>query len=156
MPDEMDVDGLWPTEPDSRLADFLLYWRSKFDAEGNPPRQEDINPAEIAHLMPGILILERRQTAAVLHYFYRLAGTSHYEANGLDLTGRYVDDVYSAEIAREAYDAYEQILSSGRPHYWARPNPLPDRKMSEYERIIMPLRDGDGTLSMLIGYWLWR
>lgn len=155
-PQELDIDGPWPAEPEPRLVEFLAYWRSKHDANGDPPRQKDINPGDIAHLLPGILILERQTTPNNQRYLYRLAGTSHYEANGLDLTGRYVDDIYDAQIVKDAYAIYERIFRHRRPHYWAKPNPLPNRELSEYERIIMPLRAPDNELSLLIGYWLWH
>lgn len=146
------------------LAAFAAYWRSKRHGDGTFPRFDDINPAEISRLMPGVVILKRTSKAndgtdngwPGDDFSYVYVGATHYDANGLDLTGRFVSDVYSDAVVEEALNVWREILRTGQIHYWGRPNPLPDREMLSYERVLMPMADADGIANMLIGFWIWN
>lgn len=74
---------------------------------------------------------------------YRLVGTALTDLAGCELTGRYVDELYSPKIRREVATAYRAVVDRRRPHYrharfWL------VKKTLGYHRLILPF-SSDGT-----------
>jgi PAS domain-containing protein len=100
---------------DSRLQDGLDYWRGKL--AGRPmPRRADIDPVQIPSLLQHLMLID---VLANGRYRYRLIGTGNVEAQGLDATGRYLDEVlpgpaYKAHVLK----LYDECIRAKRPLYW--------------------------------------
>lgn len=64
--------------------EFALYWRSLAEP-GMLPRQSQLNPADIPHLLPGIAIYELRSDKEII---CRLMGTGLVDQFGSDFTDK--------------------------------------------------------------------
>jgi hypothetical protein len=70
------------------VAELHEYWRSKLRGRAMPV-PADIDPTEIPHLLPAILIAEYIGGRVR----YRLVGTAQAYYNGLDFTGLHLDEI---------------------------------------------------------------
>jgi hypothetical protein len=130
-----------PPIPHAGLARLLALWQS-WAAEGLPSRdriQPEILRPWLGHL--AIIELSRLPFRAR----YRLVGTALTALAGSELTGRYVDELYSRRIRREVMKAYAEVVDSRQPHYrhmrfWL------TRRTFGYYRLILPFSsDGRGV-----------
>ena len=133
-----------------RLIQFYEYWLSKFDGNNLPSRQ-DIDPLDFPELMPSILIVDVVPEGGVRRYCFRLFGTEHVEFNQRDLTGKFVDEVFSAEDTRKVHDAYDSIIETRTPHHWRSNIMLAGREFIHYERLMLPLASDGKTVDKMIG-----
>ncbi len=151
------IDEAWPAELPPRLEEFLAYWRSKGAADGQAPYKTAIDPIEIPALLPGLGIIEAHpQADGSLRYRYRLLGTDHYTANGVEHTGSYLDALHTDEEMARVGALYARLLAGNQPHYWRRPAADPNLRHTGFSRILAPLRDAEGSPRFLLGYWLWE
>ena len=148
-------EGDWPEPLHKDLNHFVEYWRSKKPSPDGIPKRADIHPRDMINYLPGIVIIKRVIENGKKRYIYALAGSDSAMASGMDITGKYVDEIFNELDRSAAFDTFEKILSSGKPHFIARPSPVPDRDFTKYERIIAPLLDKNGEPNILIGLWVW-
>jgi hypothetical protein len=138
-----------PIEPQhDELRRLHAYWLGKKDMCSAPSRA-DIDPLEIAPLLPYITLVdvERRP----LRFRYRLVGTDIVRHVGDDFTGRYLDtfarishrDVMAAEFAR-VVDSVEPAAS-----IWEYTRH--DGRHVRYERLVLPLMSDGAIVDMLLG-----
>jgi hypothetical protein len=74
---------------DARLRHAHDYWRGK--AAGRAmPRRADIDPTEIPKLLPDVMLVDVLPQG---RYRYRLIGTGNAQAQGINATGRFLDEV---------------------------------------------------------------
>jgi hypothetical protein len=93
------------------LSDLWQYWQRK--RAGRPmPSRADIEPMEIPVVLPYVLLVERSEDG---RFRYRLAGTAVVDAYGMELTGRYVDEVFPPGRRVLAEQHYAMVYQSGRP-----------------------------------------
>jgi hypothetical protein len=135
------------------LLKFLDYWQSKC-REGRLPARADIDPVEIHHMLPGIIIVEVVEEGGRPRYRFRLFGTAHVEYNLRDLTGMCIDEVFGPEDAARTEATYAGVIETGQPHYWRTNVMLPGREFVHYERVIAPLSNDGETIDMLIGMFV--
>jgi hypothetical protein len=98
---------------DARLEQAYRYWRRKA-AERPMPGRADIDPTEIPKLLPDVMLVEVDGT----RYRYRLIGTENTQAQGVNATGRYLDEVlpgpeYRAHVLR----LYDECVRARRALY---------------------------------------
>lgn len=62
------------------------------------PARGDFNPSDIAHILPHVLLME--VCGSKPRFRYRLAGTRTADIHGVELTGRYVDELRPTEFAQ--------------------------------------------------------
>jgi len=121
------------------------YWRSKCGARAMP-RRRDIDPTEIPHLLPNILIVEIIGT----RIRYRLVGTAIVKAYGEELTGKYIDEILSDERLRFAENNYRIMCGQKRPvlifnrYHSKRDAPL------ICTRLVMPLSENGETVNQCL------
>lgn len=137
-----------PIEPHhDELKQLYAYWLAEKGARPAPARA-DIDPLEIAPLLPYVTLIDVERTP--LRFRYRLVGTEIVNSVGEDFTGRYLDtlarlphrDTLAAELAR-VVDSTEPALS-----LWNYVRG--DGRHVRYERLVLPLM-GDGvTVDMLL------
>lgn len=98
---------------DRRLADAYAYWLRK--AAGRPmPSRADIDPVDIPNLLPDVMLVD----VVGDRYRYRLIGTENTLAQGINATGRYLDEVlpgpeYCAHVLR----LYDECVGTRRALY---------------------------------------
>ena len=74
---------------DPRLREAHDYWRSKVRGRAMP-RRADLDPTEIPQLLPDDMLVDVLPQG---RYRYRLIGTENTLAQGMNATGRYLDEV---------------------------------------------------------------
>ena len=101
--------------PDPRLQDALDYWSRKL-AGRSMPRRAEIDPVEIPSLLQHLMLIE---VLANGRYRYRLIGTGNAEAQGINATGRYLDEVLpGAAYKTHVLELYDECIRARRPLYW--------------------------------------
>src|SRR5690349_12332502 len=99
---------------DSRLRDALDYWRGKL-AGTSMPRRADIDPVEIPSLLQHLMLVD---VLANGRFRYRLIGTGNVEAQGIDATGHYLDEVLPGpEYKDRVLKLYCECIQAKRPLY---------------------------------------
>ncbi len=100
-----------------RLLHFAGYWEKKRAGRSVPIRQ-DIDPLELKELLPHLIVVEIEAPFRVL---YRLAGTLIVEMNGIELTGRYLDDLSDVEASyvEQLMAAYRLAWENQQPVFGA-------------------------------------
>jgi hypothetical protein len=97
--------------PIKHHLDLYGYWLAKRGARTIPARSH-IDPADIRHLLPYLMIIER----AGDQFRYRLVGTAIARAVGYDATGATVGSYIAApEVAEEALAIFRRVFTSACP-----------------------------------------
>jgi hypothetical protein len=122
------------------------YWVSKQSGANLIPSRADISPLEVPHLLSRIILLELVDG----RLRYRLAGTQVCETYGFDPTGKFLDEMLSRDHLSIADRACREALGTGRA-VMARASFRSARGHKiVVTRLVMPLRDAHGTVSMLL------
>lgn len=130
-----------PPIPHAGLARLLDLWQS-WNKDGIP-RRDRIQPESLRPWLGHLAIVELSRLP--FRARYRLVGTALTALAGSELTGRYVDELYSRRIRREVMKAYAELVDSRAPHYrhmrfWL------TRRTFGYYRLILPFStDGRGV-----------
>jgi len=122
------------------------YWLSKRGAAALPDRSL-IDPAEIKSLLPNILIAEPSHPPFRVRY--RLIGSRVAAASGMDLTGRYLDEMVSSDDA-QWQDYYQQAWSEKIPVLGEVVVPTLHGDQFRYEFGIFPLSKGGDSVEQFI------
>lgn len=80
---------------------------------------------------------------------YRHIGPALNELYGEDLTGRYVNDLFSEAVRRKALDSYRQVFETRRPLYSKRVFNLWFKKLGYY-RLMLPFARTDEEVKYVI------
>lgn len=137
-----------PAKCDSRLVLALhQWWCAKGGAENLPDRSA-VDPMEIKHLLPNIMIAEVEHEPFRIKY--RLSGTKVTEITGLDVSGHYLDELLSAEPDQPWPQHYLTVYQSRRPLFGLTTVPIASGGMVDYEFGIFPLRKGGERVEQFI------
>ncbi len=131
---------------DPILFDLWAYWHAKRDGR-KMPRRKDIDPTEIPPLLPHILLIE---TDEQKRFRYRLVGTAIVETYGQELTGRFVDELFTPPRRAVAVRHYTVAFESMRP--FAVRNRYTNVRGTELlaTRVILPLSEDGVAVNMLL------
>ena len=102
------------------------------------PRRADIDPLDIPHLLPKVLLVDIERDPFRVRY--RVVGTDAAEWQGRDFTGNYVDEVRFTkpdEILALYRRAAEEKTPTFRSDTWPKPNGV----TRAVETAILPLSD---------------
>lgn len=137
-----------PAKCDSRLVLALhQWWCAKGGAENLPDRSA-VDPMEIKHLLPNIMIAEAEHEPFRIKY--RLSGTKVTEITGLDVSGHYLDELLSAEPDQPWPQHYLTVYQSRRPLFGLTMVPIASGGTVDYEFGIFPLRKGGERVEQFI------
>jgi len=94
---------------DPRLGQAYLYWRTKAAGRAIPSRA-DIDPIEIPRLLPDVMLVDVLSDG---RYRYRLIGTENSQAQGVNATGRYLDEVLPGpEYKAHVLGLYDEAVAA--------------------------------------------
>jgi len=133
---------------DPRLCEAYDYWRRKV-AGSAIPRRSDIDPTEIPRLLPDVMLVDVLPQG---RYRYRLIGTENALAQGLNATGRYLDEVLPGpEYKAHVIALYDECVGSRRALYSECLFMAPDRRAPERHTkvLFMPLAEDGETVNMV-------
>lgn len=128
------------------LFDLWAYWHAKRDGR-SMPRRKDIEPMEIPPLLPHILLVEADEQK---RFRYRLVGTAIVETYGEELTGRFVDELFTPPRRAVALRHYNIAFETTRP--FAVRNRYTNVRGTELlaTRVILPLSEDGASVNMLL------
>jgi hypothetical protein len=136
-----------PSDAHSNIQALYAYWDRKRAGRSMPARA-DIQPVEIAPLMPQAYIVDASDDGKLS---YRLFGTSLVALFGREMTGRPMAEGLPAQAAEEARARYRTVIRDRQPLYHQAQLHEPRNNYTEVERLILPLSPNDIRVDMMIG-----
>ena len=139
------------TNPDKCLSDrvkFLHAWWDAACGSADVPDRADLRPDEMKALLPCLFIADTEHNPFRVRY--RLVGTRAAKVTGFDVTGRYLDELLSAEPDQPWMDHYRRAYLTRKPLLGATTVPTSDGKLFTYEFGIFPLRRGGETIDQFV------
>ncbi|MGH6960661.1 MAG: PAS domain-containing protein [Dongiaceae bacterium] len=132
-----------------RIADCYRYWNGKRGDRAMPGRA-DIDPVDIKHLLPGVLLVDVHDAA---HRFtYRLAGTAEVEARGYDPTGRDVGSSFFGSSRDEVLINYRYVVAEKSFVYDEDSMVSPNQRVRENGTLLLPLSADGSSVNMVLVY----
>jgi len=132
---------------DDRLRQLYRYWDGKRGAR-HMPRRSDIDPIDLAYCL-GYLCLIEVEPSEPPRFRFRVDGSNCALISGIEMTGRYVDEIPLSEYRTVMENAYQQIYLAKVPHFYADDEVWDDRRY-QTEGLLLPLSDDDKTVNMMI------
>jgi hypothetical protein len=126
---------------------LYAYWDRKRAGRSMPARA-DIQPVEIAALMPQVFIVDVGGDGRLV---YRLFGTALVALFGREMTGRPVAEGLEVDAAEEARNRYRTVIRDRKPLFHVARLREPRNDFTEVERLILPLSPNDVRVDMVIG-----
>jgi CheY-like chemotaxis protein len=140
--------GSWAIDRNATLRRLYRYWLDKRGERPWPDRRA-IDPAELKEILPNLAIIEIVGAANEPRFRYRLVGTAIVDAYGVDLTGRFVDEMKPGAHRDFLLGLLREVAATGRGIYAASAFRLADTGLSA-ERLFLPLSLGNGRVRQII------
>lgn len=129
------------------VRELYQYWDSK-RGDRTMPARRDIDPAELKHLLPYLLIVDLE--AEPFRVRYRLLGTKVVAESGNDFTGRYLDEMLAGDTEDEWETCYRLVWRDKRPIFGAATVPMLGGDPFDYEFGICPLGADGETVTQCV------
>lgn len=124
---------------------FEAYWRLQAGDTAIPSRSR-INPAEIAGVLPWLMVLEVLRFPSTTEFRYRLAGTGCTDLFGIDYTGKMLGDNLTPEGADIRRKEFARVLEEGHPIISTTNLPIRSKDFIKVYRGVFPVTaSGNGT-----------
>jgi hypothetical protein len=135
----------------TKIADPLLrqifsYWQEKLAQRGALPGRADIDPVDLAAVLPAVSLIEVRQDVMGRpgRLRYRVMGGFHVEIMGHDATGEML------VLGAGENDAAAQAIATGRPIYAERTFYPANGTVLTFGTLMCPLATDGRKVDMLI------
>jgi hypothetical protein len=140
------------------LRQLLDYWSKQ--RAGRPfPRREDIDPIDFSYMLSRIALAEvheidaapvgQPRPAVKRSYRFRVVGSWWRDIVGLELTGRWIDDLPDSRMIDITVSFYEKMIDLGQPLFTSRDAWI-DEKRLNYQIMVLPLSEDGQRISMII------
>ena len=133
--------------PDIRL--FHDYYEAMRRRRGRLPRLRAIDPVEIPRLLARLVLVDLYQGDR-FRPRYRLTGTEIDRLMGVNLSGRFYDEVYRTKDLAYFESLFQDMVADPRPRYWTGRLLLDSRRFITVERLIFAFAE-DGTAVDAVG-----
>lgn len=90
------------------------YWFRLWSNRGGLPRKGDFDPLEASALLGYLAWAEIEREPFRVRY--RMVGTALNDLAGGEMTGKYVDELYSPAIRKDLLNAFRRVSETGEPH----------------------------------------
>lgn len=130
------------------LRDLYGYWLAK-KRQRLAPARKDVDPAEIRHLLPHLFMVDVEKQPR--RFRFRLVGTAIVSSFGLDITGRYLEEISFSDQAPSVLSHYVAVASTGEPSCDQVHFTRGGGRYLAYERLILPLSSDGTTVDILLG-----
>jgi hypothetical protein len=133
---------------DPRLEQLVKYWLALSQEEA-VPRRGIIDPAKFHESLSMVWLMERHEDG---HYRYRLAGQAISEIHGGIRRGTDTASLFTPQSVNMFKPRWEAVLDRGNLVRAEGFVLLSDgEQMSRVERLMLPLRGDDGSVSVILG-----
>lgn len=131
---------------DAPLRQVFAYWQEKGARRGALPARADIDPVDLAGVLPAVSLIEVRQDVMGRpgRLRYRVMGGFHVEITGRDATGEMLD------LGAGENDAAARAIATGRPIYAARTFFPANGTVLTFGTLMCPLATDGRKVDMLI------
>lgn len=126
--------------PNDILRKIYQYWLDMKGARSMPARA-DLNPADIVSLLPYISLIDVEEPPR--RYKFRLVGTETVKAMGLDVTGKYLDQL--PRVEQYLKDRYDNLVETKTPYWHSGKLVWSKKSFIDYSVVGMPL-SSDGLI----------
>lgn len=145
---ELGLHDLLCAFSDSRFAPLVGHWLALRQDDGIPHRGA-VDPSHFGCCLDIVWLLERHADG---RYRYRLAGQTIAELHGGIRRGTEVSGLFSRKSLEMFQPRWEAVLDRGQLVRAQGIVSLADgAKTSHVERLMLPLRSDDGTVSVVLG-----
>jgi hypothetical protein len=134
--------------PHPKIRAFAEYWQSK-RAQRRAPTRADIDPAELGPFLPHMYMLDVMPPGPRIKV--RLLGTEAMQSGGVDLTGRFADEVLPPARYAELQQEIDDVLQNFVLRYQISDLAWQGRPHARYHRLMMPLSADQLTVTILFG-----
>ncbi|MFK7881833.1 PAS domain-containing protein [Roseobacter sp.] len=122
-----------------------------------PPTKADFPFEKVAREHPGLFWVER--TDATQHdvdFRFIAVGSEVGKRNGRKLVGTAYSEVMNERTLNRVARVFPQQLARGEPHYWDIITTDYGEEPVQYQRVLLPLFDDNGTAVSLLGSCVWK
>ena len=139
-----------PAPEDLPTEDFrwlMTFWNDLRGSRDMPARS-DFTPAQLVPYLPRIMLTDVEHDP--LRFRARLVGTGIVADSGIDLTGRYYEDLPGSE---DVVERKTWVVANRRP-YFAHDMPLVwvSNNFNTYSVLVMPLSEDGDSIDMMFSY----
>lgn len=141
--------SLYASETDvrSEMTRALLgWWLSK--CAGDIPDRDDLDPADVKPLLPNLFVADVEHHPFRIRY--RLVGTRVVQATGMDITGRYLDELLPANPGEPWLEYYYRGYETRAPVFGCSEAPTTTGGRFTYEFGLFPLRCGGRRVEQFV------
>lgn len=142
---EIDITGIPERHP---VRTFQAYWAGRASGRKLPLRNR-INPAEIAGILPWLLVLETLQVRNKPEFRYRLAGTGCTELFGVDYTGKMLGENLTPEGAEIRRMEFARLVDVPEPIFSTTSLPIKAREFITVHRGAFPVSLAGETVDQI-------
>ena len=132
------------------IQELNFYWRARCAGDRLPSRQ-DIDPVDIANLLPTVYLIDIARETTASRFRFRLLGDVITEKFQRNSTGKWLDEIYDAEFYHRISTDYLDIIRTKQPSYAVLNMPVAGREYIQYERLVCPLASDGQTVDSLVG-----
>jgi hypothetical protein len=131
---------------DALLRQIFVYWQAKAARRGALPARADIDPVDLAAVLPAVSLIEVRRDVMGRpgRLRYRVMGGFHVEITGHDATGEMID------LGAAENDPAAQAIATGRPIYAERTFYPANGTVLTFGTLMCPLASDGRKVDMLI------
>lgn len=133
---------------DPVLGRALAYWRAKRGTR-SMPRRRDIDPTEIAALLPYLQLIDVVDGGT--RFRYRLVGTGLVAAFGREYTGKYVDELFTGARLANAARVYATACNRRQPVFLRNRYSTTRDVVMVANRLYMPLSEDGREVNVIFG-----
>ena len=125
----------------------VAYWRGR-SRGGALPRRALLDPAEIPHLLPHLMLKDVRRDP--WDFRYRLVGTSVREHSRADWTGKWMSEIPGQGAGSTVFRVVRWVSEAGAPAIFRPPYVGPHKEFKYCEAAVMPWTDDAGTIHQVM------
>jgi hypothetical protein len=137
---------------DARLSYAISCWH-RWRGHRPCPMRSDLDPLDFKQLLPNLFLVEQLPADGD-RFRYVLSGETVRNTLGFELSGRYLDDLFTGEMLARAQVHYRSVLA-GNGHFtiqqWMRRGAL----VLEFRRLLLPLIGDSGRIDTVMGLGLY-
>lgn len=133
--------------PPGVIAEFLDYWEAKRGGRALPARR-DLDPVEFPRLLPVVTLADIEPDPFRVRY--RLAGTMVVETAGMEITGRYLDEIAPPHILDDYHAIFRRCCEGFAPCYASANWEFTADRRGRYEFGAFPLSSDGARVDMVL------
>lgn len=136
---------------DARLAHVLSCWQ-RWRGVNLWPARDDIDPTDLRQILPHLFLVEAADGGARFRYI--LSGATVRQQLGFELSGRYLDDIFTGVQLERATVDYRTVIS-GHGHYALQHWSQRGRPIMQFRRLLLPMAADRNRIDLVLGYALY-